>query len=91
MLRRGLLMLAASLPLAAFRPVPEDHARALVGRACADEANAHRAILAALEERLNVRFDDEQSRGMLEAMRCPTCGCSLLAAWRDAETVPDPF
>jgi hypothetical protein len=91
MLRRDVFVLAAAFPLAAFRPVPEDQARALIAGACADEADAHRSILASLEERLAVRFTDEQSRAMLDALRCPNCGCSLLAAWQDAQTAAARF
>jgi hypothetical protein len=91
MLRRGLLMFAAALPLAGFRPVPEEDVRPLVERACADEADTHRAILAALEQRLDVRFTDAETRAMLGALRCPNCGCALLAEARDTETAPGPF
>jgi hypothetical protein len=85
MRRRGFLMIAAGLPLAGFRPVPEDEARSLLTRACTTQADTHRAILADLERRLSVRFTDEQARAVLDELRCPHCGCSMLAAWRDAE------
>lgn len=85
MLRRAFLTIAAGLPLAGFRPVPEDEARSLLSRACTTQADAHRAILADLERRLSVRFTDEQARAVLDELRCPHCGCSMLAAWRDAE------
>jgi cytochrome c-type biogenesis protein CcmH/NrfF len=83
--RRGVLMIAAALPLAGFRPVPEDEARSLLSRACTTQADTHRAILADLERRLSLRFTDEQARALLDELRCPHCGCSMLAAWRDAE------
>lgn len=83
----GALGAAVARPAAAFQVMPSGDYAAMVETSCG--ANAyHRRLLEEAEARLGVSLDEAQTAQALAALRCPTCGCPLIAAAAPAEPPP---
>jgi len=99
--RRALLgraaLAAAGLALApsaalAFRLESADDYRGLVDNACGAETETHRALLAEVEQQLGMKLSEEEAQEIIGQLSCPSCGCTLLAAYQGGLTAPaSPF
>ena len=75
----GVLGAAAARPAAAFQVLPAGDYAAAVETACGTTAY-HRRLLENAAARLGVTLGQPQMTDALAALRCPTCGCPLVAA-----------
>ncbi len=85
----GALGAAVAQPAAAFQVLPPGDYATRVETGCGNSAY-HRRLLENAEIRLGVTLSEPQMTEALAALRCPACGCPLLAAAAapPAETPP---
>ena len=83
----GALGAAAARPAAAFQILPTGDYATMIENSCGASAY-HRQLLEKAQARLGVTLNETQMTEALAAMRCPTCGCPLLAAAAPAEAPP---
>ncbi len=82
--------LGVARPAAALRSEPFSDWAGRLEASCAAEEAFHLEMLRAAEEELGVELTPSQRTQALEALRCPRCGCRLLADLDLPETGPDP-
>lgn len=69
----------------AFRLLPADDYPVDLQKACvADSQQLHRQILDDVQKQLGIKLDEEEAQEILRQMSCPSCGCSLQAAFAEA-------
>ena len=80
----GALGAAVVRPAAAFQIMPSGDYATMVETSCGNSLY-HRRLLENAQARLGVSLSETQMSEALAALRCPTCGCPLVAAAAPAE------
>lgn len=75
----------AARPAQAFRVLPGDDYARVIESSCGATAE-HRRLLDEASRALGVQLSDQQSASVLAQLKCPYCGCPLVATLDCAPT-----